>query len=157
MTIPTISSYPVALDDDTTLLGDPANQAVLTLSGDLSAGATVISVQENIDALTAPLFLVFATGEIVYAESKDDGLKRFYDVTRSSTPQGHNDGEAIYASIVSQHFSQPKRAILAIEQTLGLDPHGEASDVAARLELLFTSLTAVEDSVAALGTGLRWR
>jgi microcystin-dependent protein len=154
MAIPIASQYPTAYDDDTTLLGNPVNQIVLTLVGDLSTGATTIPVLEDISSLNVPLFFVFETGEIVYAEGKDDGLKQLSSVTRSNTPQGHNDGELIYVSLVAQHFTQPKRAILAIQSTLGLDPQGGAATVAARLQALSTDLAALEASISALDASL---
>jgi hypothetical protein len=122
MAVPSGSNFPSSLDDDTTLFGDAVNQASFTLDGDIGTSDTSFNVNEVITGVEVPVFLVFSTGEIVYAEASTPASKLFSSVTRNvdgSGSQSHLDGEEMRLSVMAQHLNQHKEAIVAVETALG--------------------------------------
>lgn len=55
---------------------------------------------------------------------------------RSFTPQPHSAGETIKQVVAAEYFSQIKKALIAIQQTLGLLPNGVSATVKARLDII---------------------
>jgi hypothetical protein len=137
MPVPTASAYVdgAAIDDDSTLFGTLVNQIELTLNGDISDSQSTFVVSEAITAVNIPVLLIFQTGEIVYAESKNDVAKSFSSVQRGAggtTAQAHSSGEFIRLFIAAEHYKQIKSATIAIETVLGVEPHGAFDDVTDR-------------------------
>ena len=119
---PSGSAFPGALDDDTTLFADPTNQIALTLDGGINDTVTTMVVTEDISTINVPTYLLFDTGEIVYAEAKSDGAKQFSSMTRGAAGTNnvaHSDNEDIVQVINAEYVMQHKDAIVAIETALG--------------------------------------
>jgi hypothetical protein len=133
MAIPSGSNYPAALDTDSSLLADPADQISLTLAGDIGSGDLSFVVNESIASLEVPTMLVFRTGEMVFAEAKNDGTKTLSSLVRGAVPVSHNAGEGIRQPPTSLIYKQFKAAILAVQGELGVDPAGAHLTVAAAL------------------------
>lgn len=136
MGVPVASAYPAALDSATTLFGDAVDQIELTLAADIDEDDGSFTVNESISSINIPTFMVFATGEIVYAEGKTDVSKLFSSVTRgvgSQPAQTHSAGEVIRLAVSANYFNQAKRCVIAVETELGIAPSGSFSDVATRL------------------------
>jgi hypothetical protein len=57
-------------------------------------------------------------------------------VERSFTPQSHSAGETIKQVVAAEYFSQIKKALIAIQETLGLLPNGISATVRARLDII---------------------
>lgn len=135
MGVPASVNWPTSLDDDTTLFGDPVNLAEFTLNGDIGSGDVTFDVNESISDLNVPLFMRFQTGELVYVE----GMSTPYtlsSVTRGliSAAQSHDNAEIVRAVPAAEYIIMLKRAIIALETELGLNPSSATfADVAARL------------------------
>jgi hypothetical protein len=142
MAIPTAVNYPTSLDDATTLFGDPVNQIELTLATGIDADDTSMVVSEDISSVNVPTFLAFETGEIVYAAAMNSLSKTFSSLTRGDIPAPHNAGEKVSLIMVGQYISQLKKAIIAIETILAINPNGASASVSARIK-------AIEDQKAA--------
>jgi hypothetical protein len=129
MTKPTSSAFPTTLDSSSTLFGDPVDATVLTLNTTINDSVTSFIVNEGIAGINLPTFFTFATGEIVYAEAKDDGTKTFSSVTRGSVPQSHLAGETMKQGLVSDYIKQIKSALIAIETKVGVNDSAVTSTV----------------------------
>jgi microcystin-dependent protein len=149
MTIPTAVNYPTSLDDDNTLFADPVNNLSLTLAADIDNAETAVAVTGPVELIEAPCFLAFATGELVYAESWDPGTNTF-TVLRGTSPVAHTAGETLRLAVAAEYFNQLKKAVLAIETTLGLSPHGTATNVAERVSTFADNLATAQAAVDAL-------
>lgn len=137
MSVPTGSNYPTGLDGDTFFGGDVINQAEFTLSVDISDSVTAFVVDESIGDVNVPVFLIFATGEIVYAEAKDGVARQFSLVTRGAggtSPAPHTAGEVVRLTLVAEILNFLKWAMVNIEAELGLSPSGSFATVKARLD-----------------------
>jgi hypothetical protein len=140
MTIPSASNYPLSLDDNNSLLGNPVDQVVLTLAAAMGISDTTFAVNESITAINVPTMFVFNTGEIIYVTSKNDGTKEFSCERGLSI--SHDAAEEIRLSVTAQYVKQLKNAIVAIETVLGLSPAGSSSTVKNRIAAIETELGA---------------
>ena len=126
MSIPTQSNYPLLLDTDTTLMGDPKDLAEFTLNeaGGIDSAATSFTVSEVLTGVEVPLVMRFRTGELVFVEAMDAPSRTFSVVTRgyNSTAQSHSDGEIVRAVPASIYFIMLKLANIAVQTELGLSP-----------------------------------
>jgi microcystin-dependent protein len=151
MSIPSTVNYPASYDDDNTLFADPVNNLSFTLAANIDAADTVVSVTGDLTQVAAPCFLAFATGELVYAESWNSGASEF-TVIRSSSPVSHLAGETLRLTAAAEYFTQLKNAIIAIQTTLGLSPHGAFSDVGNRIDDAESRLDTAEANIPTLDT-----
>lgn len=134
--------YPAAIDDDTSLFGDPANMIEFTLNGGIDSSVVSFVVNDPSNyigtAMDEPGFLRFTTGEIVYFEAMDAGSDTFSTVTRGvggSSAAAHLDGEILRLIPVAEFNVQYKAAILAIQNELGINPAGSLATLVARLAI----------------------
>lgn len=122
MAEPSASSYPAALDDNTTLFGDAVNLKQLSLDAQLAAGATTASVAESIVAINTPCYLLIGS-ELIYAEGKSGG--DFTPCVRGAGGTSdviHTAGTAVYVVYAANYHNQVKRALIAIETEIGAAP-----------------------------------
>lgn len=65
--------YPDGYDDNSTVMGKPANREVFTLKSGIDVSSTTITVNGNATGIDTPCLLLFAGGEIWYVENGDIG------------------------------------------------------------------------------------
>ena len=136
MAEPTISNYPSALDNDTSLGGDQVNIKSFTLGSGIGTGETSIPASAAISGVTAPFYLL-ADSELIYVEGVSGS-----DFTPSvrgaggTTAASHSAGITLYVVYAANLFNQLKRAIVAIETELGIAPSGSFSDLVSRIDAL---------------------
>ena len=147
MTIPTSSLYPSAIDNNNSLFADPVNSLTMALQTDVSDVGTEIVIIGSVSEFEVPCFLAFATGELVYATVKNNTTRQV-TIERGPIPVAHLAGENIRPSVAAQYFNQLKRAILAIENTLGVNPQGIYNSVTDKLNNVDVNIQSSNSDVA---------
>jgi len=158
MAVPSASNYPTSLDSNATLFGDLINQMSFTLHSDIAAGDGSLVTDEAVSSLSLPVLLVFTdTGEIVLVTSKVDGTKTLNierGVAGGASASSHTAGAVLRMSMLAEYLTQLKKAIVAIETELGVNPSGASADVTTRLAgVLPTAFTAAGQIPYASGSG----
>ena len=131
-----VSNYPTSLDDDTSLYGDTVDLQEFTLSGTLTSGGLTFDSTASAAALNTPLFIRFATGEIIFIASVSGTT---FTITNTDdrglfgTSAAEHTDEVFRAIPVAMYHKQLKNAIIAIETELGTDPAGSLTDLTTRL------------------------
>ena len=151
MPIPSTINYPAGYDNDSTLFADPVNNQSFTLAANIDDVATAIPVTGELTLVTVPCFLAFASGELVYAENWNSGTGEF-TVIRGSSPVSHLAGETLRLTAAAEYFTQLKKAVMSIQATLGISPHGLFSDVGTRIGDAEDRLGVAEGDTTALDT-----
>ena len=151
MPIPSTVNYPAGYDDNGTLFADPVNNQSFTLAANIDDVATAIPVTGELTLVTVPCFLAFASGELVYAENWNSGTGEF-TVIRGSSPVSHLAGETLRLTAAAEYFTQLKKAVMSIQATLGISPHGLFSDVGTRIGDAEDRLGVAEGDTTALDT-----
>ncbi len=147
MTIPSSSLYPTAIDNDSSLFADPVNSLTFTLKTDVSDVGTELELVEDISAFETPCFFAFVGGDIVYVISKNN-TTRILTVERGPVSSTHTAGETLRPTVAAEYFNQLKRAILAVENTLGINPQGTHQNVVDRLNNVDLSISNANAAVA---------
>jgi len=141
------SLYPSSIDN---LFGDLQNSMSLTLASYVSKVSTTIAVVEDISSIAVPCFFAFRTGEIIYVDAKNNSLRQLSNISRGETAQDHGEGEVMVMSVNAGILLKIKKAIVAIEETIGL--HSASPTVASHLSSSkdnSASLLATADVLAA--------
>lgn len=130
------SYYPAALDTNFSLYGDPVDLQEFTLSGTLTSGGLSFDSTASAAALNTPLFIRFATGEIIFITSVSGTtftIANTDDRGLFGTSAAEHVDEVFRAIPVAMYHKQLKNAIIAIETELGTDPAGSLTDLKTRL------------------------
>jgi|GEM_PF-5985779 len=133
MPVPSLSNYPAALDDDTTLF-KLQDRKSFTLSADITDTSLTMIVNESCAGLTGNFFLAFATGELVYVTAVTVGSRAMTIIRGASgtSPAPHMAGEVMKMTVSATFFEMLKKAVIAVQAELGLNPSGSFSDVGNR-------------------------
>jgi hypothetical protein len=140
MAEPTVSNYPSALDNATSLGGDQVNIKSFVLGGSIGTGDTSIPASGSISGVTAPFYLL-ADSELIYVEGVSGS--NFTPCVRGAggtTAASHTSGITLFVVYAANLFNQVKRALIAIETELGINPSGASADVATRLDAIAGSM-----------------
>lgn len=119
MAEPIVSNYPTSLDDNNSLGGDQKDLQQFTLDATIDESTGTISVAESIAGLSLPVYLLIGN-ELIYAPASSSG--DFVTCVRGvsgTTAATHPSGAIAYVVYAANLFNQLKRAIIAIETTLG--------------------------------------
>lgn len=137
---PSASNYPTSLDDNTTLFGDAVNLKSTFLSpGGIDGSTTTVGVNSTA-GINVPCYLL-VDNELIYAPTKD--AVNFTSCTRGAggtTATTHLVLANVYIVYASNYHNQVKRALLAIETELGINPSAAFSSVTAYLAWIRTWL-----------------
>lgn len=138
MAEPTVSQYPTAYDDDSTLLGALIDQRSFSLVSSVEATDTTLNLGASaMEGIDLPIYLTFndATNmednEIVYCEDLDTGGNPI--VSRgclNSSAQAHDSGARLYIAYMGKHATLLLKAILAAEKYQGLVGSGDPQPTA---------------------------
>lgn len=127
MTQPTGSNYPTGFDDASTLLGAPADRAVLRVASPIGVDSIVLVMDRDLSGYALPAYIVFEGGEIVYADAIGGASNdRFVlpSLARrgvlNTRVQPHGVGERVYLGLVSKHHALMKSAIQNTQRHQGL-------------------------------------
>lgn len=145
MAEPTASNYPTGLDNATSLGADQVNIKSFTLASGINNAVTSIPATA-ISGISAPFYLL-ADSELMYVEGISG--TNFTPVVRGAggtTAASHLSGITLYVVYAAGLFNQLKRAIIAIETELGINPSGASSDVVTRFSALDTRLDRVHQT-----------
>lgn len=150
MTEPSASAYPGAVDTDTELGGDVVNLKNFTLSGDINSSVTSISATATISGVNTP-FYALIDEELIYVRGTSGS--DFTPVDRGAggtTATTHSDGALIHCVYAANTMNQLKRAIIAVQTELGVDPAGAFATVVARLNDVDSSISGIPTDISDL-------
>jgi hypothetical protein len=146
-----MSNYPAAFDDEATLLR-AVNNFATTLTGSINSSNEDIPVA-SVTGLQAEDGVVSIDDEVILYTFLDTGgsvpVLRACTRGHDGTPaQNHSVGARVEARWVAKHHNSLFDAILAIEQTLGVDPAGDAPDLATRLQRGSPEVIAIQPAAS---------
>lgn len=132
----TTSNYPGSLDDINSLLNDQSNNTSFVLNGDHNNSITTITTTSTITGISAPNYILIDSELIHFgwiSGADFMGCTRGADGTVAAS---HDNGADIYHVPVANWANQIRKAIIATQTELGINPSGDYSNLVERLDVL---------------------
>lgn len=127
MSQPTNIVYPVAYDDEDTLLGELRNREVYTVNGLIDVDDLYLPMAEALTNVNLPTYITFAGGEIAYVETIGGAGDKIFICSSlddrgalGTKIQPHGIGEMVILGAVSPYHILYKLATIAGQHYQGL-------------------------------------